>query len=162
MQTALKRLQPEASTVHISPFNRMENERLRIRVHRNVENAETRPKPLVDMYPLLNQVAHASRKTIRCTPQATPIHQGLKDTRAKAKSRFPSANNTRRHSNVEQEFFHKPPRLTGSTRAQESNTSGLLCVVCCVLCVVCCCCCSVTYERVCMCTSPQACKLQAY
>ena len=38
------------------------------------------------------------------------------------------------------------------------------CVVVVVLlllcCCCCCCCCSVTYESVCMCTSPQACKLQ--
>ena len=91
MRTALKKLQPEASTVHTSPFNRMENERLRIRVHRNEENAEIRPKPPVEHvttvepssarvpkkpYAVLHKQHPFTRRVPKIRRTPTPKHEG--------------------------------------------------------------------------------------
>ena len=68
------------------------------------KNAEIRPKPPVEHVSTVDQVAHASRKihTLYSTGNTQSPEQGLKETRAKAKSRFPSANSaTRRHADQE-------------------------------------------------------------
>ena len=55
--------------------NRLEKDRFRIRVHRNIKNDGIRPKPLRDHVSTVKPSSARVPKPIRRTPQATPIHQ---------------------------------------------------------------------------------------
>ena len=115
-----EKLQPEGSTLLHS--NRMEKDRFRIRVHRNIENAEIRPKPPVEHVSTVNRAAHASRN------QYDVLHRQHPHTRRKIRGQWQSPDfqvrTARRGGNVEEEILPKASMTDRRSQAESPPTAA--------------------------------------